>query len=121
LWQAYLQQLVQRARPKRTGRARSAADEEDVALRAFDTFCGGAAQVDLRAELGQLPRPEAQALRTTAWFDNGAPVRNRRGRAGRFDVMRRQDPVLLTQQRIRETFKDQFSYMLAVSFANQGK
>jgi hypothetical protein len=116
-----LQQLVQRARPNLTGWARSAADKEDVALRAFDSFCHGAAQVDLRAELGQLPRPAVQALRATAWFENGAPVRNRRGRAGRFDVMRRQDPVLLTQQRIRERLTDPFPYVLAVSFASQGK
>jgi hypothetical protein len=121
LWEAYFQQLVQWARPKRTGRARSAADEKDVALRAFDSFCRGAAQVDLRAELGQPRRPEAQALRATAWFENGAPVRNRRGRAGRFDVTRRQDPVLLTQQRIREKLNDHFSYLLAVSFASQGE
>jgi hypothetical protein len=35
--------------------------------------------------------------------------------------MRRQDPVLRTQQRIREKRRDHFAYMLAVSFANQGK
>jgi hypothetical protein len=29
--------------------------------------------------------------------------------------------VLRTQQRIREKLKDHFSYVLAVSFANQGK
>jgi hypothetical protein len=78
-------------------------------------------EVDLRAELGRLPRPAAQELKATAWFENGAPVRNRRGREGFFDVTRRQDPVLLTQQRIREKLKDHFSYVLAVSFANQGK
>jgi hypothetical protein len=48
-------------------------------------------------------------------------VRNRRGREGHFDVTRRQDPVLLTQQRIREKLTDHFSFVLAVSFANQGK
>ena len=48
-------------------------------------------------------------------------MRNRRGRTGRFDVTRRQDPVLLTQQRIKAKLKDHFSYVLAVSFANQGK
>jgi hypothetical protein len=60
------------------------------------------------------PAPEA-------WFKNGEPVRNRRGREGRFDVTRRQDRVLLTQQRIREGLSHHFSYVLAVSFANQGK
>jgi DNA-directed RNA polymerase specialized sigma24 family protein len=49
LWEAYFQQLVRRARPKLTGRARSASDEEDVALSAFDSFCRGAAQ-------GRFPR-----------------------------------------------------------------
>jgi serine/threonine protein kinase len=77
--------------------------------------------IDLRAELGELPRPAAQELKATAWFENGAPVRNRRGREGRFDVTRRQDPVLGTQQRIRERLTDHFAYVLAVSFANQGK
>jgi hypothetical protein len=77
--------------------------------------------VDLRAELGPLPRPAVQELRATAWFENGEPVRNRRGREGHFDVTRREDPVLLTQQRIREKMNDHFSYVLAVSFANQGK
>jgi hypothetical protein len=48
-------------------------------------------------------------------------VRNRRGRTGRFDVTRRQDPVLMTQQRIRERLTDHFSNLLAVSFANQGR
>jgi hypothetical protein len=36
-------------------------------------------------------------------------------------VTRRQHPVLLTQQRIREKLRDHFAYVLAVSFANQGK
>jgi hypothetical protein len=77
--------------------------------------------VDLRAELGPLPRPAVQELRATAWFENGVPVRNRRGREGRFDVTRREDPVLLTQQRIREKLGPHFPYVLAVSFANQGQ
>jgi hypothetical protein len=33
----------------------------------------------------------------------------------------RQDQPLMTQQRIRERLTDHFPYMLAVSFANQGK
>jgi hypothetical protein len=48
-------------------------------------------------------------------------VRNRRGRKGRFDVTRRQNPVLMTQPQIKEKLTDHFSYVLAVSFANQGK
>jgi hypothetical protein len=77
--------------------------------------------LDLRAELGELPRPVAQELRATAWFEDGLPVHNRRGRAGRFDVTRREDAVLATQQRLKERLGKHFTYMLAVSFANQGK
>ena len=72
--------------------------------------------VDLQAELGELPRPAVQELKATVWFEDGLPVRNRRGRASRFDVTRRLDPVLETQQRIKERH---FDYALAVSFANR--
>jgi hypothetical protein len=34
--------------------------------------------------------------RVGLWFENGEPVRDRRGRQGHFDVTRRQEPVLLT-------------------------
>jgi DNA-directed RNA polymerase specialized sigma24 family protein len=44
LWEGYFQQLVQRARHKLAGSPRRAADEEDVALSAFDSFCRAAAQ-----------------------------------------------------------------------------
>jgi DNA-directed RNA polymerase specialized sigma24 family protein len=49
LWEAYFQRLVERARRKLAGRPRPAADEEDVALSAFDSFCRGAG-------LGRFPR-----------------------------------------------------------------
>ena len=49
LWTAYIQRLVGLARMKIGGAARRAADEEDVALSAFDSFCR-------RAEQGQFPR-----------------------------------------------------------------
>ncbi len=42
LWQRYFQSLVRLARSKL--QARAAADEEDVALSAFDTLCDGMAQ-----------------------------------------------------------------------------
>jgi hypothetical protein len=77
--------------------------------------------VDLQAELGELLRPTAQELQATAWFENGGVVRNRRGRAGRFDVTRRDDPVLVTQQRIKEKLREHFAYTLAVSFASRGE
>jgi DNA-directed RNA polymerase specialized sigma24 family protein len=44
LWEAYFQKLVRLARQKLGGAQRRVADEEDVALSAFDSFCRGAAQ-----------------------------------------------------------------------------
>jgi DNA-directed RNA polymerase specialized sigma24 family protein len=44
LWQRYFQSLVRLARSRLLARARGAADEEDVALSAFDSFYDGMAQ-----------------------------------------------------------------------------
>jgi DNA-directed RNA polymerase specialized sigma24 family protein len=44
LWERYFQRLVGLARKKLGGLPRRAADEEDVALSAFDSFCRGAGQ-----------------------------------------------------------------------------
>jgi DNA-directed RNA polymerase specialized sigma24 family protein len=44
LWEKYFQQFVARARCKLADLPRRAADEEDVALSAFDSFCRAAAQ-----------------------------------------------------------------------------
>lgn len=44
LWQRYFERLVARARQKLRGLPRGAADEEDVALSAFDNFCRAAEQ-----------------------------------------------------------------------------
>ena len=49
LWNAYFQRLVVLARKRLQGAARQAADEEDVALSAFDSFCRG-------AEAGRFPQ-----------------------------------------------------------------
>jgi DNA-directed RNA polymerase specialized sigma24 family protein len=49
LWERYFQRLVGLARKKLRGAKRQAADEEDVALSAFDTFCRG-------VESGRFPR-----------------------------------------------------------------
>ena len=49
LWERYFHLLVARARRKLAGVPRAAADEEDVALSAFDSFCRGAVQ-------GRFPR-----------------------------------------------------------------
>ena len=42
LWEGYFQQMVELARRKLQGMPRRAADEEDVALSAFNSFCRGA-------------------------------------------------------------------------------
>src|SRR6185436_2726764 len=42
LWERYYQRLVRLARGKLGSRPRRVADEEDVALSAFDSFCKGA-------------------------------------------------------------------------------
>jgi DNA-directed RNA polymerase specialized sigma24 family protein len=44
LWQRYCGQLVLLARQRTRGLPRRVADEEDVALSAFDSFCRGAAE-----------------------------------------------------------------------------
>ena len=44
LWQRYFARLVGLARAKLRGTPRRAADEEDVALSAFDSFCRAAGQ-----------------------------------------------------------------------------
>jgi RNA polymerase sigma factor (sigma-70 family) len=44
LWERYFRRLVGLARQKLQNTPRGAADEEDVALSAFDSFCRGAAQ-----------------------------------------------------------------------------
>jgi RNA polymerase sigma factor (sigma-70 family) len=49
LWERYFDRLVRLARRKLRDAPRRAADEEDVALSAFDSFCWGAAQ-------GRFPR-----------------------------------------------------------------
>jgi DNA-directed RNA polymerase specialized sigma24 family protein len=49
LWERYFQLLVGLARKKLQGAARRVADEEDVALSAFDTFCRN-------AERGRFPQ-----------------------------------------------------------------
>jgi DNA-directed RNA polymerase specialized sigma24 family protein len=43
LWRRYFDDLVRLARGRLQGAARAAADEEDAALSAFDSFCRGAA------------------------------------------------------------------------------
>jgi DNA-directed RNA polymerase specialized sigma24 family protein len=59
LWEKYFHELVERARQQLGHTPRRAADEEDVALSAFDSFCRAAArgrfpQLDDRHDLWQL-------------------------------------------------------------------
>lgn len=59
LWERYFQQLVERARQRLGRTPRRAADEEDIALSAFDSFCRAAAdgrfpRLDDRHDLWQL-------------------------------------------------------------------
>ena len=59
LWEGYFGQLVNLARTKLRGAQRRVADEEDVALSAFDSFCRGAEanhfpKLDDRNDLWQL-------------------------------------------------------------------
>src|SRR5262245_28358693 len=49
LWERYFRRLAGLARARLQGMPRTAADEEDVALSAFDSFCRG-------AEAGRFPR-----------------------------------------------------------------
>ena len=81
------------------------------------------ADVDLRAELGELRPQKEQDLRATVWFENGEAVQDEPGRrAMRFDVTQRDDPVLAAQERIRSRLLGRhFAYARAVSFACQGK
>ena len=53
LWDRYFQRIVHLARKKLQGSPRRAADEEDVALSAFHSFCQGAKQ-------GRFPRLQDQ-------------------------------------------------------------
>ena len=53
LWRAYFHRLVALARDRLRGTPRRAADEEDVALAAFDSFYR-------RAERGQFPKLEGR-------------------------------------------------------------
>src|SRR5690242_9105116 len=44
LWESYFQRMVELAHQKLLGLPRRAADEEDVALSAFNSFCQGASR-----------------------------------------------------------------------------
>jgi hypothetical protein len=85
--------------------------------------------LDLKSQLGDLPRPAFQDARSLVWFDDWALVRDggastapaqSHDRGPSFFEVDIKDPVLQTQGLLKERFKDHFTMMRAVSFANQG-
>ncbi len=78
------------------------------------------ADVDLRAELGQVRPQASQTLQAMAWFENGAVVKNEPGRKPMWDE-KLDDPVGATQEQVRTRLGSLFPYTRAVSFAVRGK
>jgi hypothetical protein len=78
--------------------------------------------VDLKAELGDVRPQTLRTLRSTAWFENGAVVKNEPGRSAvNWDDEKINDPVWATQEQIRAKLGRLFPYTRAVSFAVRGK
>jgi hypothetical protein len=78
--------------------------------------------VDVWALLAGLPPQTEQNAAAAVWFENGTVVKGEAGRdVNFFDEARREDPVLLTQQLLRERLGDHVSYSRAVSFANRAE
>jgi hypothetical protein len=82
LWNVYFYRLVVLARARLRDVPRRAADEEDVALSAFDSFCRGAergrfAQLDDRDDLWQHPAAGCHTPRRVFCGEPG-PTRPRR-------------------------------------------
>jgi serine/threonine protein kinase len=81
LWQRYFGQLVARARHRLRGQPRRAADEEDVALSAFDNFCRAAEQGRFpnladRDDLWQIRRSIARLEHADAYLTEAQNVAN---------------------------------------------
>lgn len=77
--------------------------------------------VDLRAELGQLPAQDEKDMRAAVWFENGEVVRHERLREPKWEARKANDPVLATQARVRAVQQKHLDYSRAVNFANQGR
>lgn len=95
LWERYFQQLVQLARKKLQRSPRGAADEEDVALSAFDSFCrhakkGQYPDLNDRDSLWRLlvtiTARKAMHLQRDASRKKRCPIHKGLTRAGRSDV-----------------------------------
>jgi hypothetical protein len=80
------------------------------------------AGVDVRALLGELPPQTEQNAAAAVWFENGSVVKGEPGRDVHFfDESRRGDPLVRTQQLLRERLGEQVVYSRAVSFANRNR
>jgi serine/threonine protein kinase len=77
--------------------------------------------VDVRGLLGEFPPQAAQNPAAAVWFENGSVAKERTRQPDYFDERRREDPVLVTQQLLRERLKNQVVYTRAVSFANRNR
>jgi hypothetical protein len=85
--------------------------------------------LDLKSQLADLPRPALQDARSLVWFDDwtlvrstapSAPAVGSRERGPSFFEVDIKDPVLHTQELLKDRLKAHFSMMRAVSFANRG-
>jgi serine/threonine protein kinase len=85
--------------------------------------------LDLNTQFGGLPRPALQDSRALVWFDDWVLVRSKapsertaetRDRGPSFFEVDIKDPVLQTQELLKNRLSNHFSMMRAVSFANQG-
>jgi hypothetical protein len=71
LWQEFYKRMVSLARQKLRGAPRGMADEEDVALSDFESFCRG-------AEQGRFPRTAGEAWRKGTRQSGGKQVSGRK-------------------------------------------
>jgi DNA-directed RNA polymerase specialized sigma24 family protein len=93
LWEAYFQRMVELARRKLAGASPGAADEEDVALSAFHSFCVGAREGRFTQVLDRdnlWPLLMAITLHKSVDLIRGANRRKRGGGAPGEDVRARQ-------------------------------
>ncbi len=78
--------------------------------------------VDLKAELGAVPRQTLRTLQAAAWFENGKLVTDEPTRSAiDFGDEKDDDPVMATQKQIQTRLGRLVPYTRAVSFAVRGK
>jgi hypothetical protein len=77
--------------------------------------------VDLRTLLDGLPPPAMQDPSSVVWFRNWAVVRDEDDRAPNLFEERAGDPLLVTQEKLRERLQPYGVFSRAVSFANAGR